>query len=67
MFQGNISPPFSRWKITASKKPARIWQQGVCFLLGLFFDPENGGGMFLRNVGFSPDYTELQPRRYYSL
>jgi hypothetical protein len=22
-----------------------------CFMLGLFFDPENGGDMFLRNVG----------------
>jgi hypothetical protein len=22
-----------------------------CFLLGLFFDPEDGGDMFLRNVG----------------
>jgi hypothetical protein len=22
-----------------------------CFLLGLFFDPEDGGNMFLRNVG----------------
>jgi hypothetical protein len=22
------------------------------FLLGLIFDPENGGGMYLRNVGW---------------
>jgi hypothetical protein len=30
------------------------------FLLGLFFDPEDGGDMFLRNVGgISTDYTAL--------
>jgi hypothetical protein len=35
------------------------------FLLGLFFDPEDGGDMFLRNVdSFSTDYTALHPRRY---
>jgi hypothetical protein len=35
-------------------------------LLGLVFDPEYGGYMFLRNVGWlSTDYTALYPRRHY--
>jgi hypothetical protein len=35
------------------------------FLLNLFFDPEDGGDMFLRNVGWhSTDYTALYPRWY---
>jgi hypothetical protein len=37
------------------------------FLLGLFFYTENGGDMFLRNIGWlSTDYTALYPRRYKS-
>jgi hypothetical protein len=33
-------------------------------LLGLFFDPEDGSDMFLRNVGWlSTDYKTLHPRR----
>jgi hypothetical protein len=33
-------------------------------LLGLFFYPENGGDMFLRNVIYlSTNYTALYPRR----
>jgi hypothetical protein len=34
------------------------------FLLGLLFDPEDGGTIFLRNIGWlSVDYTALYPRR----
>jgi hypothetical protein len=37
------------------------------FLLKIFFDPEDGGDMFLRNVGcISTDYTASHPRRWYS-
>jgi hypothetical protein len=34
------------------------------FLLSLFFDPEDGGDIFLRNVGYlSTDYAALYPNR----
>jgi hypothetical protein len=29
----------------------------------IFFDPEEKGDMFLRNVRLSPNYTALHPRR----
>jgi hypothetical protein len=32
----------------------------LSFLLRLLFHPENGGDVFLRNVGLSPSYTALQ-------
>jgi hypothetical protein len=37
------------------------------FLLGTFFDPENGSDMILQNVGrLSTDYMALYPRIYNS-
>jgi hypothetical protein len=35
--------------------------------LGLLFNPEDGGDVFLRNFGVSSNYTALQPRRKSSL
>jgi hypothetical protein len=46
-----MSPTSSRSKNKPRKKPifATFFQSG--FLLGLFFDPEDEGDMFLRNIG----------------
>jgi hypothetical protein len=39
----------------------------AAFLLGLFLHPEDGGDMFLQNVGWlSTDYTALYSKRQYS-
>jgi hypothetical protein len=36
----------------------------TCLLAKIFFDPEDGGDMFLRKVGcISTDYTASHPRR----
>jgi hypothetical protein len=43
--------PLSGSKNKPSKKKAKMHVASATgFLLGLFFDPENGGNMFLRNV-----------------
>jgi hypothetical protein len=36
------------------------------FFLGVLVDLEYGGDKFVRNVGLSPNYTVLQPRKPYS-
>jgi hypothetical protein len=52
--------PESRWQWEALL--AKWFHAG--FFLGLFFDLEDGGDMFLRNFGsLSTDYTALYPRR----
>jgi hypothetical protein len=51
-FRRNISPPSSGSKNKPNKKPALLvtcFYSG--FFLGLFFDPEEGGEMFLQIVG----------------
>jgi hypothetical protein len=47
-----MSPPTSGSNNKSNKKPESacyLLQAG--FLLGLLFDPEEGGGMFIQNIG----------------
>jgi hypothetical protein len=73
----DTSPPHSGQKCKASKKPSEAggklrWSKPhlapafAVFMLDLFFYPEDVGDTFLRNVGLSPKYLMLQPRREYS-
>jgi hypothetical protein len=41
-----------------------IYKHSACLLAEIFFDPEDGGDIFLRNIGcISTDYTASHPRR----
>jgi hypothetical protein len=64
-FRRNISPPTSGSKSKPSKLTLPPASTG--FLLGLLFDPEDGGDMFPLNVGLSLNYMErfMQLNVYY--
>jgi hypothetical protein len=56
----NIPPPSSRSK----KKLITCFHAGVSLVI--FFDPEDRGDMFLRNVGWLlMDYTAVCHRKWY--
>jgi hypothetical protein len=60
MFRRNVLTP-STWSTPKSSK------QYVFTLVAACFDPEDVGGMFLRNIGILlPHYTASHPRRQYS-
>jgi hypothetical protein len=67
MFRRNISSLSSGSKSKPRKKPAEaelsLQPNSANYLHGLLFYPEDGGDMFLRNVGHLPNYTPLQPTR----
>jgi hypothetical protein len=66
-FMRNILPPSLRLNSKPSKKIAKIRQSACClfhagFLLGLFFNLEDGGSTFLWKVTWlSTEYTLLHP------
>jgi hypothetical protein len=62
----NVLPPSSVQNGKPRKKEAKgLFLAG--FLLGLLFEPEDGGEKFLRNIGgVPPNYTALQQRSTYS-
>jgi hypothetical protein len=68
----NISPPSSGLNKPITI-PARnhVPELATCFHRGILlrlFDPEDGGDMFLRNVGWlSTDYMTLYPRKILAL
>jgi hypothetical protein len=51
--------------ITAVKMSILVlWVVMLCGLVGRYLSPEDGGSMFLRNVGiYLQVHTALQPRR----
>jgi hypothetical protein len=54
IFRRNLPSPSSGSKIKASKLGL------LSRLLACLFDPDDGGDMFLRNVGLSPNYTAMK-------
>jgi hypothetical protein len=50
-FRRNMSPPSSESKNKPSRNLQSCYLLHAGFLLGLFFDPEDAGDMFLRNIG----------------
>jgi hypothetical protein len=52
------------WGLRFSQSPSACYLSNTGFFSGLFFDPEDGGEIFLRNVSWiSTDYTTLYPGR----
>jgi hypothetical protein len=58
-----VRKPFNSMCYTPSSEPYKTYLLHVSFLFGFFFDPEDWGDMFTRNVGWlSVGYTALCAR-----
>jgi hypothetical protein len=63
-FQWNTRRYIPGDRILYNRRCENLKSYRACCLLGLLFDPEAGGSMFLRNVRkLLPDYTASYPRR----
>jgi hypothetical protein len=56
----------SHFTLCRSQSKLNLPPASAGFIITLVFNPEDGGDMFLRNVGLSPNYTPFKPRQAYS-
>jgi hypothetical protein len=70
-FEGKCRVHLQGWRLSQARNQHEAGS-ACCllhsgFFVGLLFDPEDWGGMFIRNVGWlSTEYTASYPRRWYS-
>jgi hypothetical protein len=67
--QSLATPRGNRGRFSSNSLAFRCWAPAFHMFMpvwfGLRFYPKDRGGKFLRNVGLSPNYTALQPRRHF--
>jgi hypothetical protein len=64
-FGGNDSLHLQGRRVSQARNQLSLTPDSAGLLLDLLFDPEDRGGMFLRNVALSQSYMAIQPRRVF--
>jgi hypothetical protein len=65
MFRKNVPPPSLGSKISQARNHHVASGQAISwFLVQLIFNPEDGGDLFLQNIGSHMNHVALYPRRW---